>query len=142
MLEKFNREEVNKEFRKNIKKYYIFKVLKTPCIVDLAEYITFNTDLQNEDLSSLADKNKDNLIYYKMKKDFFKILEKVSIVAWLICYLVDLAYFFVLRGNDKANFQLSVSHFVLLCSNFLIPLILNVAEAWSNSVLHTLFDIL
>lgn len=32
LLEKFNREEINKEFRKRIKKYYIFKVIKTPCI--------------------------------------------------------------------------------------------------------------
>jgi hypothetical protein len=49
LLEKFNREEINKEFRKRIKKYYIFKVIKTPCIQDLAEYITFNTDLRSNE---------------------------------------------------------------------------------------------
>ena len=49
LLEKFNREEINKEFRKRIKKYYIFKVIKTPCIQYLAEYITFNTDLRSNE---------------------------------------------------------------------------------------------
>lgn len=32
LLEKINRDEVNKEFRKHIKKYYLFEVKQTPCI--------------------------------------------------------------------------------------------------------------
>jgi len=64
LLEQFNRQEINKEFRKKTKKYYLFRVNRTPCIQDLEEFIMFNTDLNNEALSSMADKHKDNLIYY------------------------------------------------------------------------------
>ena len=48
-LDKFNREECNKEFRKGIKKYYLFKVKKTPCVDDMNDLISFNTNLLNED---------------------------------------------------------------------------------------------
>ena len=32
LLEKFNRQELNKEFRKKMKKQYLFEVKRTPCI--------------------------------------------------------------------------------------------------------------
>lgn len=97
LVEKFNREEINKEFRKKIKKYYLFKVNRTPCIQDLEEFITFNTDLNNEDLSSLADKDKDNLIYYKNKYRLLRLLRISCFVFWLLCFATDLLYFFVIR---------------------------------------------
>lgn len=33
--ENINQEEINKEFRKRFKKYYLFRVKRTPCIEDL-----------------------------------------------------------------------------------------------------------
>ena len=142
LLEEINREEVNKEFRKHIKKYYLFEVKKTPCIQDLAEYITFNTDLLHEDQSSLADKDKNDLIYYNNKKRFEEAVARTSLVLWILCLLTDLAYYFIFSDVKQMKFQLSDCHLMLACLNFFIPAIIKVAEAWSNSVIHSLFDIL
>jgi hypothetical protein len=68
----FNREEINKEFRKGIKKYYLFEVKKTPCIQDLEEFIIFKTKLQSEEAQD--DMAKDDLIYYSNKEKWSKIL--------------------------------------------------------------------
>jgi hypothetical protein len=96
LLEKFNREELNKEFRKKIKKYYFFKVKKTPCIQDLEEYIMFNTNLNwRKDLTALADKGKDDLIYYSNRIWFKNGVERFYTINWIICFMLDLIYFVV-----------------------------------------------
>ena len=108
----------------------------------MAEYITFNTDLRsNEEQSSLADKDRDNLIYYKLKKQFLRTLERVSIACWICCFVSDATYYFLL-SNQSEDFELSHCHLVLAFTNFLVPTLIRISEAWSNSLLHRLFDIL
>ena len=98
--------------------------------------------MQNEDQSSLADKDKNDLIYYNNKERFAKVMERTSLVLWVLCLLTDVAYFFIFADVDEMKFQLSDCHLMLACLNFFIPAIIKFAEAWSNSVIHSLFDIL
>ena len=89
----------------------------------------------------MADIDKDNLIYYKIKNNYLKLLEKVSLGFWTICAIADITYYYTLRGTD-VRFELSNCHMVLTCFNYLIPTLIKVGESWSNSVFHNLFDLL
>lgn len=148
LLEKFNREELNKEFRKKITKYYFFKVKKTPCIQDLEEYIMFNTNLNwRKDRTALADMGKDDLIYYSNRVWFKNGFERFYTISWTLCFLLDIIYFIVttqLQENKKSfkEFQVSDSLTLLVFMYFLVPSILHISEAWANVVLQILIDIL
>ena len=89
----------------------------------------------------MADKDKDNLIYINMKSDFIILMKNVSLVSWLLIYISDLVYFFAFKEFDS-KFQLSNCHLVLVCVNILVPILISIGEAWSNAVIHNLFDIL
>lgn len=139
--ERFNLEEINKEFRRSYKKYNLFKVTRSPCIQDLNEYISFYTDLKTEDYqSSMADKNKDNLIYYTHKKAFNSQLTNFSLGIWLTSVVADIVYFFVLGDSANVRFGFSNCSMVLTSLNFIIPTLIKVGEAWTNAVFYRLFE--
>jgi hypothetical protein len=144
LIENFNREECNKELRKGYKKAFLFKVIKSPCIGDLGDLIAFNTDQNKEekgDQTSLANRDKDKLIYYKNRQIIISQFNKVSIISWIICWIIDIIYYVFQFKSDK-KFHLSQSHLMLATMNFFVPMFLKISEAWANALIQSLFSTL
>lgn len=92
----------------------------------------------------MADRDKDKLIYYKNRQSLISFFDRLTLVSWIICFLVDITYYIIVsRKNGKfEKFMLNDSHLMLAIMNFFVPMILQISEAWSNGVIHSLFSTL
>ena len=68
-------------------------------------------------------------------------MQWLSVGFWTLTIASDLIYFFLNRGADT-KFELGVCHIILASINFLIPMLFQVSEAWTNAVFLRLFDLL
>ena len=73
----------------------MFKVIYTPCIQDLNDYIIFNTDLGDEVMTAQVDKNKDSLIYYINRGYAISYTKKTVFGFWIVCFIVDILRYFL-----------------------------------------------
>jgi len=73
------------------------------------------------------------------------IIEKMSLVFWIICILGDLTYYLItyigaINKQQVRRFTLGDSSLLLVIINYFIPMVLNISEAWANVALTRLIE--
>ena len=108
----------------------------------MVDYLMFehnDCDGNEEDELKHKIKKKDYLIYYKNRESILYTFKVISLILWILCWLIDILYHFLFVFYVKADdfkdknqkFDLSDCHLLLALINFWIPTLLNIAEAWS-----------
>jgi len=111
-----------------MKDYIEFKVLKTPCVQDLTEFIS------NMETRKSFSKN---LIYFSNIQTAEKVVAIFLAVSWTICVIINIV--FVATGNIIDYFD-HHTYLPLICLSFVATQIFAVCEAWANALMITLFN--
>lgn len=113
---------------KNKKEYIIFKVLKTPCVQDLTEFIS--------NMETRKDFAK-NILYFQNINTAERIVIVFLAFGWTITAIINIVF---IKTNNIVDYFDHHTYLPLIGYSFMIPQIFSICEAWANALMIALFN--
>ena len=87
-------QELNREFKRKLRKQYLFVVTRTPCIYHIENFMFFARDLQGDNLAK-ALKDDKQISYYHNKLIVMNFGSQMLLYCRMLTLVSDLIYFLV-----------------------------------------------